>query len=229
MRIHYIQHVEFEGLGCIQQWISLKGHLVTSTKLYEGEAFPLIEEFDFLIILGGSMGTYEENEYPWLSAEKEFIRLAINTDKIVLGICLGAQLIANALRKKVFPSNVTEIGWMPITVKNLKNKVLSTREKTFFVFQWHSDTFELPEKATRLASSELCINQAFHFNQKVIGLQFHLEITIDSIQQMINFGGKKIANEDAEKLFGTHSMIEQSNQKMVHLLNYLEDIKNVII
>lgn len=102
MRIHYLQHVPFEDLANIEVWAGEKGHEVSVTRLYMDETLPALDRFDWLIVMGGPMNIYEEVEYPWLIKEKEFIRNAINAGKFVMGICLGAQLIADVLGEKLF-------------------------------------------------------------------------------------------------------------------------------
>ncbi|MCK7557005.1 type 1 glutamine amidotransferase [Chitinophaga sedimenti] len=114
MNIHYFQHVPFEGLGCIADWIDRKGHQVSVTRWYAGDAPPPHDQTDWLIIMGGPMGVYDAAQYPWLETEKAYIREAIQQGKRVLGICLGAQLIAAALGAKVYPNREKEIGWFPV-------------------------------------------------------------------------------------------------------------------
>ena len=104
MKIHYFQHVPFEGLGNIEDWIKSKGHTLSSTHFFKNDTLPQLSEIDWLIVMGGPMNVYEENLYPWLAAEKKFIAKAINEGLRVLGICLGAQLIAAALGAKVYPN-----------------------------------------------------------------------------------------------------------------------------
>ncbi|WP_199313715.1 type 1 glutamine amidotransferase [Leptolyngbya sp. FACHB-671] len=114
MRVHYLQHVPFEGLGTISTWMATQNHSLSSTKLYANDPLPTVNDFDWLIVLGGSMNIYEEEQYPWLIAEKQLIKQAIEEDKIVLGICQGAQLIADALGSKVYAGQHKEIGWFLI-------------------------------------------------------------------------------------------------------------------
>ncbi len=112
LHIHYLQHVSFEGLGYIENWISNNNHQLSGTKFFEGEVLPNNHSFDWLIVMGGPMGVNDYGKYPWLKPEKEFIRNAIENDKTVIGICLGAQLIASVLGGKVFPGIQKEIGWV---------------------------------------------------------------------------------------------------------------------
>ncbi|HBF36965.1 MAG TPA: amidotransferase, partial [Firmicutes bacterium] len=115
MRIHYLQHVPFEDPANIGNWARQKGHRLTGTHLYNGEVFPTMDRFDCLIIMGGPMNIYEAEKYPWLQSEKQFIKEAIDHRKVVLGICLGAQLITDVLGGKVTKNPEGEIGWLPVS------------------------------------------------------------------------------------------------------------------
>ena len=115
MRAHYLQHVPFEGLGIIKPWLKVQGYELTNTPFYESALLPDPGEIDLLIVMGGPMSVNDEAEFPWLIDEKRFIRRCIEEDTSVLGICLGAQLIASSLQSRVYPNRVKEIGWFPIT------------------------------------------------------------------------------------------------------------------
>jgi GMP synthase-like glutamine amidotransferase len=194
LRIHYLQHVVYEDLGCIKLWASENGHQLTSTKFFKNYALPEHSNYDWLIILGGPMGVYQQEKYKWLPIEKEFIKQSIEQNKTVIGICLGSQLIASALKAKVYPNKEKEIGWFPINVSEAIINPLFNKEKCYTVFHWHGDTFDLPQNAALLASSEACANQAFIYSDKVIGLQFHLEVTINSLKRMIIFGASELTS-----------------------------------
>mgnify|MGYP002630554586 CR=1 FL=1 len=185
MRAHYLQHVPFEGLGSIGPWLETAGYQITTTKLYESTSLPNPDQLDLLIIMGGPMSVNDEDRFPWLRAEKQFIRHTIESGKAVLGICLGAQLIASALGESVYPNRRKEIGWFP--VEGIPQRQESTFQfpPSVEVFHWHGDTFDLPDRAVLLARSEACENQAFQFGQAVIGLQFHLETTPESAQAIV--------------------------------------------
>ena len=114
MKVHYFQHVPFEGLGSIEQWLISKAAQISVTKFYENTNLPEIHEIDWLIIMGGPMSVNNEHTYPWLQAEKKFIAESIANGKIVLGVCLGAQLIASALGAKVYQNQNRDIGWFPV-------------------------------------------------------------------------------------------------------------------
>ena len=187
MRVHYLQHVPFEGLSSMEPFLLTKGHTLTSTQLYKGESLPLIDEIDWLIIMGGPMSIYDAETYSWLEPEKQFIKSAMNSKKIVLGICLGAQLIADALGAKVYKNSHREIGWFNISRSpEASDTVLSKAlpEQTE-VFHWHGDTFDIPEGASVLAESKACKNQGFILKNRIVALQFHLETTLESATSLI--------------------------------------------
>ena len=187
MRAHAFLHVSFEDLGTIEALLLEKGYAITYTRFYEEDAIlPNVEEVDFLIVMGGSMSVNDEAIFPWLSLEKEWIRRMIKTGKPVLGICLGAQLIASALGSRVYRNKDTEIGWFPIlsTGGSLGEDVFHF-PKRLEVFHWHGETFELPQNAIWLAKSEACAHQVFQIGRHVIGMQCHLEMTYHSIQTIV--------------------------------------------
>src|SRR5262249_47695751 len=139
-----------------------------------------LQEIDLVVVLGGPMNIYEEDKFPWLIAEKKFIRQAIEEKLAVLGLCLGSQLIADVLGAKIYPNDEKEIGWFPVEVTEaaLKHRLFSHWPNFFTPFHWHGDTFDLPEGAIHLARSQACRNQAFLYQDRVVGLQFHLEINL---------------------------------------------------
>ncbi|MCS6824092.1 MAG: type 1 glutamine amidotransferase [Cytophagaceae bacterium] len=187
MNIHYFQHVPFEGLGCIEPWAKQKQNKLSATRFYEDHKLPFIDICEMLIIMGGPMGVYDEDQYQWLTQEKKFIEKAITKGKIVIGICLGAQLIADVLGAKVYKNREKEIGWMPIelTPEGRKHQLLKFFPDTLHVFHWHGDTFDLPAGALHLARSKATEHQAFLYGNNVLGLQFHLECTAESISSLL--------------------------------------------
>ncbi len=224
MRIHSIEHEPFEGLANIAVWAKKKGHTITRTLLFNGEELPDISKFDWLVIMGGSMNIYEEEKYPWLREEKSFIAEAIASKKIVLGVCLGAQLIADVLGGKVSRNKYREIGWFTVTLtKEAKNsRVLSKFPGKFIAFHWHGDTFDIPSGATKIAESQACPNQAFELG-RTIGLQFHLDYSAKSIEMML----ENCANElvDGKYIQTSDEIMSQMNnvQEINKLLNLLLD------
>lgn len=184
MHVHTIQHVDFEGPAHIGQWISAHSHTRSETHLYRGDQLPAAMDFQRLVVMGGPMNIYEHERYPWLVEEKRFIGRAIEAGKTVIGICLGAQLIADVLGARVYPGPEKEIGWFPIrlTGEGVRSGLFAGLPERFTVFHWHGDTFTLPEGAMRLAESDACANQAFLYDDRVLGLQFHLESTPQSVE-----------------------------------------------
>ena len=187
MRVHYLQHIEFEGPGTILLWLLERGHAVTATHLYLGEPLPAVEDFDLLIVLGGPMGVDDEIRYPWLLEEKRLISRVIGAGKRILGICRGAQLIAWLLGASVTPNRFREIGWFEITAaeEGKSENAEGLFPPSMKVLHWHGDTFELPYGAVPLAHSRACTNQGFVLENRVIGLQFHLETTPESARQLV--------------------------------------------
>lgn len=233
MRIHYLKHVSFEDMANIGVWAKDKGHILSKTELYNNDTLPQMEDFDWLVILGGPMNIYEEKTYPWLASEKEFIAQAIAAKKPVLGICLGAQLIADVLGAKVKCNDFTEIGWFPVALTEdaKSSQVFTNLPERFIAFHWHGDTFEIPSGAVRIAESGGCENQAFVYNDRVIGLQFHIEYSLESINSMLeNCGdelvdGKFIQNE--EKILGLKENLKETNHLLNSLLDNIEKITTV--
>jgi GMP synthase-like glutamine amidotransferase len=224
LRIHYLQHVHFEGLGSIENWIKENNHTLTSTKFFNDEPLPEISEFDWLIIMGGPMGVNDEDIYPWLNYEKTFIKKAIDSGKTVLGICLGAQLIANVLGAKVYQNKYKEIGWFDVhlTDTGLKSKLFNAFDNKMMVFHWHGDTFDLPDGAQNLLRSEACEHQCFLFKEKVLGLQFHFEIMEENLKEMIFYGKNELITEkyiqSEQEILDQSSLIKENNNLMNKLL-----------
>lgn len=230
MRAHYLQHVSFEGLGSIESWLVNAGYEISNTPLYSLAVFPDIESIDFLVVMGGPMSVNDEAEYPWLAQEKDFIKQAIDLGIPVLGICLGAQLIADTMGGKVFPNTVKEIGWFPITAVNSETSSTFQFPKEIDVFHWHGETFSLPEGAVQIAKSQGCENQAFQLGRNVIGLQFHLETTLVSAQALVtNCRDELVAGEyiqsEAEILAAVKESYTSINSLMIRVLEYLHEAR----
>ena len=224
MRLHYFQHVLFEDLGCIEKWATGKGHRVTSTAFYTNGFFPDLETIDWLVIMGGPMNIYEEDKFPWLPEEKRFIRAAIAANKVVIGICLGAQLIADALGATVYKNRHKEIGWFPIIQTEASARHL------FFpdgmeAFHWHGDTFDLPPGARHIARSKACENQAFIHGERVIGLQFHLELMKEGAKRLIENCRNELVDgpyiQTPAQMLSRELRFQDANSTMFDLLNRL--------
>ena len=173
------------------------------------------------------MSVNDEDKFPWLVSEKQFIREVIKSGKLVLGICLGAQLIASAMGARIFPNTVKEIGWFPIHAVHSNDGSVFRFPPSETVFHWHGETFDLPPEAIRLAKSEVCENQAFQLGKSVIGLQFHLETTPESAREIISHcrdelvASTFIQTED-EILSAKPSRYTSVNQLMGSVLDFLQ-------
>jgi GMP synthase (glutamine-hydrolysing) len=222
MKIHYLQHVEFETPANILKWAERKGHTISGTHLYKNENLPDLKDFDFLVIMGGPMGIYDEEDYPFLKEEKIFIKEAINGNKLVLGICLGAQLIADVLGSKVYKNKEKEIGWFDVklTEELKKTKIFKNFPKKFKAFHWHGDTFDIPNGAIHIAESEACKNQAFEYNHgKVVALQFHLEVDKNAVKRLI---------ENSEEELKEKGKYIQFPEKMLKNTQHFEEVENLL-
>lgn len=227
MRLHYLQHVPFEDLARIEDWARDRGHEISRTLLFDGQELPELDEFDWLVIMGGPMNIYEEDKYPWLAREKRFIREAVAGDKIVLGICLGGQLIADVMGGKVRKNPYKEIGWHPVklTPEGQESRIFGVLPNSFMAFHWHGDTFEIPPQAIRAAESEACANQAFAFG-KAIGLQFHLESSMNSIDHLIKNCSDELVDgkyiQRPEEILSHTDRFPEMNGMMDHFLDNMQ-------
>ena len=184
MRIHYIQHGVFDELGAIEIWAKKHGHHLTCTKIFQLEALPEITAFDFLVILGGTQSLREEKHPEYIYHELDFIKRAIDNDKMILGICLGAQMIAESLGAKTQMSPYPEIGIFPVMLASAgkDDPVLKSLSPVCNVMHMHYDMPGQLEGARILASSQGCPLQAFALGSKIYGIQFHLEMTNENIR-----------------------------------------------
>lgn len=187
MNLHVLQHGATEGPGLIADWAVDRGNIINGTHLYLGESLPEAESFDWLVIMGGPMNIYEYRTHPWLRDEKRLIAKAIEKGKTVLGVCLGAQLIADVLGAKIYQNQELEIGWFPVRFLEASKSARGFEEfpTELTVPHWHGDTFDLPRGAIHLAESEACKHQAFAYRDKVVGLQFHIEVPEEAVAEFI--------------------------------------------
>jgi len=231
MNVHYLQHVPFEGLGYIEDWLIENKYSISSTRFYEADYnLPAVENIDALIIMGGPMGVYDTVPHPWLLEEKQFITDCIESGKKVLGICLGAQLLADNLGAKVYGASHREIGWFPVKPAE-ESKQLSWFYDLFkdqpTVFHWHGDQFEIPEGGLDLLSSAANNNQAFSYGDNLIGLQFHLEVTRDTLIDMLENGASELTDapyiQKVEEITAREANISRCNAMMAKILeNWLD-------
>lgn len=227
MNIHYLQHVPFEGLGSIKDWIRREGHTLSGTRFYRGEPLPMVETVDMLIIMGGPMNIYEEARYLWLADEKRFIRKAITAGRRVLGICLGAQLIADVLGAKVYGNTDKEIGWFPVktTEGASGSRLFAAFPRQLDAFHWHGDTFDIPVDAVHTLRSAGCAHQAFVYDERIVGLQFHLETTPASAWQIIAHDEDELVEgryiQTPQMMFADTRRFDTINHAMHELLDRL--------
>jgi len=187
LRLHGIRHESFEKEAEIAAWAAQRGHSLTHTDLWNHEALPELSGFDWLIVMGGPMGVYDEDQYSWLAGEKRFLKAAIDAGKLVLGVCLGAQLLSVVLGGAVTKNNFREIGWFQVQAapQAAESRVFRNLPPTYEAFHWHGDTFSIPEGALWTAASAGCSHQAFEARGgRVVGLQFHLETNAASMQDI---------------------------------------------
>jgi GMP synthase-like glutamine amidotransferase len=188
LRIRVFQHVPFEDIGSLAAWARERGHDVAYTRFHAGEAAPDPSAYDFLIVMGGPMGVHDGDRLPWLGGEKRALRAALDAGRSVLGICLGAQLIADVLGAPVTRNPQAEIGWFPVELAPAARDswISEIFPGSFPAFHWHGDTFAIPAGYVPLGSSAACRNQGFlgGMRANVLGLQFHPEATAESVASL---------------------------------------------
>jgi len=179
MHLHYFQHNHFEDLGFIGDWAKNNNFTTSITRFDLNPELPALQDFDWLVIMGGAMGVHDSDQYPWISEEIGFINEAIHSGKIVIGICLGSQMIASALGAKVYTNSEPEMGFWPISFSQeaQQDNVFRHFPNNFDVMHFHFDTYTLPEGAILIASSTVTPVQAFRYGNNVFALQFHSELT----------------------------------------------------
>lgn len=227
MKIHALHHVPYEGIGLIRDWISRNNHQSSNTYFYKDPVLPVPDQFDALIIMGGPMSVNDENLYPWLKDEKAFIKNAIYEGKKVLGICLGAQLVAWCLGSEVYPNMAKEIGWFPIMKMFGMHSWFPAFDESDkqTVLHWHGDTFTLPTGAVHLFESAACPHQAFQLEDNLLALQFHLEMNEKNLRDLIahnrdSLTGGYFIQSEYEILNGFEQYSALNQQILFDLLDY---------
>jgi len=214
MKISVLQHVAFEGPGMIQDWAFKYNHKLEIHKAYLGE-LPLEGSFDLLVVMGGPMSANDTLD--WIEREKELIKSAIEDEKLILGICLGAQLIAHVLGATIKRNPEKEIGWFPITCAD------NFLKSNLTVLHWHGETFDLPEGADLLATSDACKNQAFAYKDNVLGIQFHLEMDKQAILEIISHCKNELVParfiQTEEELLSREDLVRSCRNELFDLLD----------
>lgn len=220
MKFLIFQHVPYESPGFILEWIRENNHTVTFVNFYDDFSIPVIESVDALIIMGGPMNIYEEDKYPFLAEEKDFINKFIHAGRRVLGICLGSQMVADVFGGKVKKNVHAEIGWFPVKIDKLKvpDKYRDVFPETFTTLHWHGDTFDLPENATGFISSAVCTNQAF-IKDNVAAFQFHPEMTPKGVNDLVHHN---------EAVFEKRHQYIQSREDVTGTTQYFEMNKSIL-
>lgn len=229
MDIHWLQHVPFEGLGSIRWWAERKGHNLIAARLWAGDELPDPDDVSMLIIMGGPMGANDDDLFPWLNEEKKFVSGVIGRGRPIMGICLGAQLLAAVLGARVFRNREKEIGWFPVK----REKAVPSPFNAVFpgemnVFHWHGDTFDLPVGGRLLGSSEACRNQAFIVGDRILGLQYHLEMTPAGLSDILdNCRGELVGNtriQSEEEIMQNSDCLKHTHVIMERILNNFENL-----
>lgn len=192
MRVTIFQHADYEDAGAIREWIADRGHAsMTVDWSAPGAAGPDPDEGDLLVIMGGPMNVDETDRFPWLLAERRAIRRHVEAGLPIIGICLGAQLLARVHNAEVAANEQREIGWFPVrfSADALAHPLFAGWPDELLTFHWHGDTFALPSGATLIGSSAACARQGFLLGDRLVGLQFHPEATRALIEGFVDRGG----------------------------------------
>lgn len=197
----FVQNITLEGPGFLREYLEKRNLSYEIVDLYGGQSLPAeVGQYGAVVVLGGPMNVYEETRYPYLAAEKAFIQSCIESQTPLLGICLGAQLLASVLGARVRKNEIPEIGWMDVelTPEGEKSLLFEGIDTRFCVFQWHGDTFAIPSQGVCLARSILCAHQAFSYAGRFFGVQFHLEIDVQTARSWAQAYVGDLANEEKE-------------------------------
>ncbi|MFT3868263.1 MAG: type 1 glutamine amidotransferase [Nibricoccus sp.] len=227
MNVHVLQHASFEGLAAIAPLLAARHAKISTTRFFENSTLPPLHDFDLVIAMGGPMSVNDEAEHPWLVAEKQFIRDAVRRGTPVLGVCLGAQLIASALGARVYRNAQKEIGWFPVeAVPVVAGSTGFCFPARLDVFHWHGETFDLPPGATHLARSAACKHQAFQVGRRTLALQFHLEVTPAAVQAFVDHCGNELRHAPfiqpkPDLLAAPPATYNEANAWMGRVIDYL--------
>jgi GMP synthase-like glutamine amidotransferase len=216
MNVLIVKHIDIEGPGLVEYCLRQEKIPYQILNLSSRVHLPKLEEITHIVLLGGPMNVYEEGRYPFLRDEDLFIKEAIQRGKAILGICLGAQLIAKALGAKVSKAPAKEIGWYDVSLTEIgsQDPLFSNLPKTFSVFQWHEDTFEIPKGGKLIATSSPIPHQAFRYGEKVYGLQFHLEVTDEMIGEWVETYEEEFKGLQSSQPFSKTEIVTETEIKI---------------
>jgi len=229
-KLHYFQHVPFENLGVIETWADHHDFSLTSTRFHEDPTIVMPDDVDWLVVMGGPMGVYDHDAHPWLVDEKKAIVQAIETGKVVLGICLGAQLIAAALGAEIRENAFKEVGWFPVYLESssLDHPLVQLFPSQWDAFHWHGDTFEIPDGARLLATSSACRSQGFVYGDRVVALQFHMEVTRSGAAALVDHCAADLSTDTfvatPDQILAIDAPFEASHQVLIKLLDHLHTL-----
>lgn len=202
-RILIIKNVEVEDAGELSEFLKEKRCEIEIVEIWKNERYEINKDFSGIVLLGGPMNVYQNKEYPFLLKEEKIIKFALNKKIPFLGICLGAQLLAKVLGAKVKKLKNGEIGWYQIklTEKGKESFLFKNLSNSFYVFQWHEDTFEIPENTILTAKGDFCKNQAFDYENYAWGIQFHIEVNLEMIKKWIDYYNETIDFESIKRKY----------------------------
>ncbi|MFC1728880.1 type 1 glutamine amidotransferase [candidate division KSB1 bacterium] len=238
IRVHYLQHDDFVRPAETDTWARQKGHPVTRSKLlpdrdglrHEANTFPDPASFDLLIIFGGTMSTYDDKEFRWLTNEKKFVERTVQSGKAVYGICMGAQMLAAVLGANVYRNRYKEVGWHEVTLtpEAARSQVFGILPDRFMAMHWHGDVFDIPRDCTRIAFSEATPNQAFEYDSRIFATQFHPEYNLQSVEEGIQYTPEDLNcsayAQSAEEILKNRHYFPAMHEKLFTILDGIETV-----
>jgi len=226
MQLHVLQHHHCESPGAILDWARERGCAISTTHLNRGEPLPEAAAVDLLVVMGGPMNIYQDRDHPWLREERAFLETHVAAGKSAVGICLGSQLLADALGARVTQNPRVEIGWWPVEFTPEARARFPFLPEKIETLHWHGDTFELPAGTTRLATSAACANQGFLYEGRVLALQFHPEMTRPVATELAAEFGAALA--PAEFVQSGETILAAPDEAFTAAHNLLRDLLNAV-